>query len=94
MPEKKKMFKDLHERWKEADIPVEWKKVLDRIEHEIVGIDQEKNLRKLIEKVRQDFNNSELWFSLGIRLAEIEKYERAMAALSITTKITEILVGG
>ncbi|UCF07779.1 MAG: zinc ribbon domain-containing protein, partial [Thermoplasmata archaeon] len=87
MPEKKKMFKELHERWKDMDLPDEQKDVLNSIEGDIKGLKQEKYFMNIIAKLRKDLNNANLWFRLGASLSELKKYDFALAALNITEKV-------
>ena len=89
MPRKKKMFKELHERWKELDLPEEQEDLLDRIEKAFTGSEKEDVFKEFVNKLRNDLKDSELWYKLGSALLEEKKYEFALATFDITSKVDQ-----
>jgi tetratricopeptide (TPR) repeat protein len=89
MPRKKKMFKELHERWKELDLPEEQEDLLDRIEKDFTGSEKKYVFKEFVNKLRTDLKDSELWFKLGSALLEENKYEFALATFDITSKVDQ-----
>ena len=87
MPRKKKMFKELHERWKELDLPEEQEDLLERIDKAFSGSDKEDIFNGIVNKLRDDLRNSQLWFELGSLLLEEKKYVYALTTFDITTKV-------